>query len=250
MKVPSSNSVKWTNAGVQMGGLHHSAPALTIDVMFSKPFLYRFRFLCGYVAVGSTTLDETYQIPNINRLEDADLQNKMPYDFRIGWNETGILFSLTVSEKKQSLWCKTFHPDESDGIQICLDTRDIKDIHRASRFCHRLFFMPIGGGRDQTHPASFWLPIHRAKEHPNSIDLSQVKMQSQVSADGYQLDVFLPGKILTGFEPIEYPNLGFHFVVIDREHGNSFFLIAPPLPHDQDPSLWGTLAMVKTEEQR
>jgi len=32
-------------------------------------------------------------------------------------------------------------------------------------------------------------------------------------------------------------------VVRDREYGNSYFLAAPPLPHDQDPSLWGTLSM-------
>jgi len=216
--------------------------------MFSKPFLYRFRFPCEYVPAGTAVLDETYLLPNVSQLEGVDFQGRVSYNFRIGWNETGLFFLLTVSGKTQSLWCRTSQPDESDGIQICLDTRDIKDIHRASRFCHRLLFMPIGGGRDQAHPTAFWLPIHRAKEYPNSIDLSQLKMQSHVSADGYQLHVFLPGKILTGFDPMEHPNLGFHFVVADREYGNSYFLISPPLPHDQDPSLWGTLMMVKGTE--
>jgi hypothetical protein len=211
--------------------------------MFSKPFLYRFRFPCAY-AVAHADFDETYRLPNVQQIEDADLQSRLPYDLRVGWNETGLLFSLTVSEKKQSLWCRSTQPDESDGLQICLDTRDIKDIHRASRFCHRLLFMPIGSGRDQSQPSVMWLPIHRAKEHPNAIDLSQIKMQSKVAATGYQLTVFLPGKILTGFEPVEYPNLGFHFVVMDREYGSSYFLAAPPLPHDQDPSLWGTLTMI------
>jgi len=211
--------------------------------MFSKSLLYRFRFPCAYVAVGTPVLDETYQLPNINQMEDADQRDKLSYDFRMGWNETGLFFSLTVFGKQQSLWCRTSQPDESDGVQICLDTRDIKDIHRASRFCHRLLFMPIGGGRDQAHPVSFWLPIHRAKEHPNSIDLSQIKMQSHVTPDGYCLHVFLPGKILTGFDPTEYPNLGFHFAIMDREGGNSYFLVSPPLPHDQDPSLWGTLTL-------
>ena len=212
-------------------------------IMLSKSFLYRFRFPCEYAAPDSVALDEIYRLPNVNRLEDSDVQNKLPYDFRIGWNESGLLFSLFVTEKKQSLWCRTTQPDESDGIQICLDTRDIKDIHRASRFCHRLLFMPIGSGRDQSQPSAIWLPIHRAKEHPNPIDLAQIKMQSTVSTEGYQLNVFLPGRILTGFEPAEYSNLGFHFSVSDREHGNSYFLAAPPLPHDQDPSLWGTLSM-------
>ena len=212
--------------------------------MFSKSFLYRFRFPCQYAATDTTDLGEFYRLPHVSRLEDADLQNRLSYDFRIGWNETGLLFSLIVSEKKQSLWCRSTQPDGSDGIQMCLDTRDIKDIHRASRFCHRLLFMPVGSGRDQSRPSAAWLPIHRAKDHPNSIDLSQIRMRNKISADGYQLNVFLPGRILTGFEPSEYPSLGFHFVIVDREYGNSYFLAAPPLPHDQDPSLWGTLAMV------
>jgi hypothetical protein len=212
--------------------------------MFSKSFLYRFRFPCGYAAVG-TVLDAAYQLPNMNRIEDEDVRSRLPYDLRIGWNETGLLLALIVTGKKQSLWCRTTQADESDGIQICLDTRDIKDIHRASRFCHRLLFMPIGSGRDQSQPSALWLPIHRAKEHPSSIDLSQIKMQSKVSSEGYRLDVFLPGKVLTGFEPMDYPSFGFHFVVMDREYGNSYFLAAPPLPHDQDPSLWGSLEITK-----
>ena len=211
--------------------------------MFTKPFLYRFRFPCNYAEPG-TVLGESYQLPNVNQLDKSGLQNKLPYDFRIGWNETGLLFLLIVSGKSQSLWCRATAPDESDGIQICLDTRDIKDIHRASRFCHRLLFMPTGSGRDQSQPLAVWLPIHRAREHPNSIDLSQIKMKSDISATGYRLDVSLPGKILTGFDPSEHPNLGFHFSVSDREFGKSYLLVAPPLPHDQDPSLWGTLAMV------
>ena len=216
-----------------------------MTAMFPKPFLYRFRFPCGYVAAGVAALDETHRLPNVEQLENADMSGKLPHEFRIGWNETGLFFSLTVTGKTRSLWCKTTQPDESDGIQICLDTRDIKDIHRASRFCHRLLFMPIGGGRDHVQPTSFWLPIHRAKEHPNPIDLSQIKMQSKISTVGYRLDVFLPGKVLTGFDPAEYPNLGFHFVIMDREYGSKYFLVAPPLPHDQDPSLWGTLTMVR-----
>ena len=216
--------------------------------MFAKSFLYRFRFPCKYAPTGTLPgnpyqLDDSYQLPNVNTLEEASMQNTLPYTFRIGWNETGLIFSLVVSEKKQSLWCRAAQPEESDGIQICIDTRDIKDIHRASRFCHRLLFMPIGSGRDQSQPQAVWLPIHRAREHPNPIDVSHIKMKSKVSPTEYRLDVFLPSKILTGFDPAEYAHLGFHFALSDREYGKSYFLASPPLPHDQDPSLWATLEM-------
>jgi hypothetical protein len=217
--------------------------------MFSKRFLFRFRFPCKHVLKGWTgkggELDESYRLPNLAELETSSDQEKktQPFELRVGWNNNGFAFSLLVFNKKQRLWCRAMHPEESDGIQICLDTRDIKDIHRATRFCHRLIFLPTGNGHAQTAPGVCWLPIHRAKDHPNPIDLDKIKLHNSIESNGYRLDVWLPADVLTGYDPKEHPTLGFHFVLIDREHGNRFFLVEPPFPHDQDPSLWGTLEL-------
>ena len=62
---------------------------------------------------------------------------------------------------------------------------------------------------------------------------------------GYQLDAFLPAAALTGFDPAEHPKLGFHYLVSDRELGEQTFAISSAFPSDDDPSLWGTLEMVK-----
>jgi hypothetical protein len=212
----------------------------------SKRFLFRFNVLCRYTsATGVCGLDESYRLPDLSELEE-EAKVSPPLDLRVGWNETGIFFSLNVSGKKQHLWCRAASPEQSDGIQICLDTRNIKDIHRATRFCHRLLFLPEGNRLNEKQPAVFWLPIHRAKDHPNPIDLARLELRSRITADGYQLDAFIPGKVLTGFDPAEYPNLGFHFALLDREQGNRYFSVEPPLPHDQDPSIWGTLEMSRT----
>lgn len=217
--------------------------------MFSKRFLFRFRFSCKHIPKAWTgkgcDLDETYRLPNLAELETNSNPETVsqPFELRVGWNNTGFAFSLFVFDKKQRPWCRTMHPEESDGIQICLDTRDIKDIHRATRFCHRLIFLPTGNGHSQTAPGVFWLPIHRAKDHPNSIDLEKIKLHNRIETNGYRLDVWIPSDVLTGYDPQEHPTLGFHFVLIDREHGNKFFLVEPPFPYDQDPSLWGTLEL-------
>jgi hypothetical protein len=217
--------------------------------MFSKRFLFRFRFSCKYFPKTWTEkgidLDETYRLPNLAELETNVSQKTVsqPFELRIGWNNNGFAFSLFVFGKTQHLWCRPLHPEDSDGIQICLDTRDIKDIHRATRFCHRLLFLPTGNGHAQTLPGVFWLPIHRAKDHPNPIDLAKIKLLNFIEDGGYRLDVWIPSDVLTGYAPKEHPTLGFHFVLIDRELGNRFFLVEPPFPHDQDPSLWGTLEL-------
>lgn len=218
--------------------------------MLQKRFLFRFRFPCKFSATLWTKkgceLDESYRLPQLDTLEADGEKVALPsfYDLRIAWNHSGIAFSLIVTGKTQRPWCRQIHPEESDGLQICLDTRDVKDVHRASRFCHRLIFMPTGSGPSQSPPHIFWLPIHRAKGHPNPIDVELIKVRSTINVDGYRLDVMIPGDQLTGFEPTEHPNLGFHFALTDRELGNRYLLVEPPFPHDQDPSLWGTLELI------
>lgn len=209
-------------------------------------FFFRFRFPCRYVPPRrpekERRLDESCRLPSLSELESPDAADD-PFELRIGWNEHGLFLSLDVFGKKQRPWCRSLHPEESDGLQLCLDTRDIKDIHRASRFCHRLVVLPISERSERPVPSLFWLPIHRAKGHPNPIDLKDVRCSGRLTPDGYRLDVMIPGDVLTGFEPEEHPRWGFHFTVVDRELGNRSFPVGPPFPVDQDPSLWATLEL-------
>ncbi|MDR2172444.1 MAG: hypothetical protein LBP59_20065 [Planctomycetaceae bacterium] len=220
-------------------------------MLSQKRFLFRFKVPCGYVVSGKE-LDESYCLPDLSLLEfspDAELGAVNNFggilDFRIGWNEGGLFFAVKVSGKRQALWCKAASPNESDGLQICIDTRDVKDVHRATRFCHRLIFLPVLGDGVRSEPGVFWFPIHRAKAHPNPIDTKKIKLTNKIFSGGYELKFFVPQDILTGFDPVEYPSMGFHFVVADRELGNKYFIVEPPFPYDYDPSLWGTLALVR-----
>ncbi|MDR1291668.1 MAG: hypothetical protein LBK06_10755 [Planctomycetaceae bacterium] len=218
-------------------------------MLSQKRFLYSFTIPCGYVEFGGE-LDESYKLPDLSSIElaadavsSAGLRSGFFPDFRIGWNERGIAMAVKVSGKKQSLCCKSNSPHESDGIQICIDTRDVKDVHRATRFCHRLIFLPLINDGSRPEPCAFWLPINRAKAHPNPIDLKKIKLTNKILTNGYELKIFIPQDILTGFDPTEHSAMGFHFVVMDRELGNGYFIVEPPFPFDQDPSLWGTLTL-------
>ena len=213
--------------------------------MIPSCFLCRFQVPCFFVPTLWTSkgasLDESHRLPGFTELENPG--RKAPFELRAGWNNDGIAFSLTVFGKKQQAWCRPVHPDESDGLHLCVDTRNVHDVHRATRFCHRLALLPFGSGPNQSDPTAIWLPIHRAKGHPNPISTKLFKLLSLPAADGYRFDMMIPGNQLTGFDPEEHPLLGFHFMVIDRELGNHPFLVGPPFPHDQDPSLWGTLEL-------
>ena len=221
--------------------------------MISKRFLYHFSVPCRWVetlwTAKGTVLDESHKLPDFSSLEDAPahpLQGDV--DFRMGWNEKGLAFSLRVEGRKRLPWCRITSPDESDGIQLCIDTRDVRNVHRASRFCHRLFVLPGGNGSNFLRPAILWFPINRAKAHPNPIDVNRIKIGCQIANSMYRLDFAIPTDTLTGYEPLEYSQIGFHYYLVDKDLGNRPFLIDAPFPHNEDPSLWASMDLVKPEK--
>jgi hypothetical protein len=204
---------------------------------FSVPCLYRDTI---WSAKG-TGLDERYRLPTLAELEGR----RNLVDVRAAWNASGLAFFVLVEGKQQAPWCRATRPDDSDNFQIWIDTRDVHNVHRATRFCHRLLFLPTGGGPRCDEPVAHWMSINRAKELPRPIEPEHLEMKSKRQADGYLLEVFVPAAVLTGFDPQEHPQLGFNYAVIDRELGEYTLTVGSPMPYDEDPSLWGTLELVK-----
>ena len=90
-----------------------------------------------------------------------------------------------VQGKQQPPWCRASRPEDSDGLQLWIDTRDVHNVHRAGRFCHRFIFLPSGGGSGQTFGQS--LPINRAREPARPVRAGLLKARAS-GTDGYVLD--------------------------------------------------------------
>lgn len=185
-------------------------------------------------------LPEMCRVPSMSELDD---KGRAFADVRIGWNPEGLAISVRVEGKKQKPWCRATRPEDSDGLYLGLDTRDVHDIHRASRFCHLFGFLPVGSGRQGAHPSAALIPIPRAKELPRPIAPDLITIRSSVNSTGYAMRVMIPGTALTGFDPVEHPRLGFSYVVADREMGMQPFQGTMEFPLLSDPSLWGTLEL-------
>jgi hypothetical protein len=186
-------------------------------------------------------LEEKYRLPSFGELDGRPLFAEL----RAAWSEDGLSFTLQVSGKKQSPWCREARPEESDGLQVWIDTRETRNVHRAGRFCHRFFFLPRGAGKGLADPCADQLTINRAKEHPKSIPPGLLRVQSEKRIDGYLLASHIPATAMTGFDPVEHPRLGFSYAVIDRELGWQTFSVGPEFPFQEDPSLWGVLELVR-----
>ncbi|MGW8257572.1 MAG: hypothetical protein ACWGMZ_08815 [Thermoguttaceae bacterium] len=204
---------------------------------FSLPCLFRESI---WSAKGAG-LEERFALPSLGELEGR----KEFAQVRAAWNQTGLAFSVRVQGKSQAIWRRESKPEDSDGVQIWIDTRDVHNVHRAGRFCHRFLFLPIGAGSRANEPTAFFPAINRAKEHPRPIPRETLKVVGKKQTGGYVLDAFISGEALTGFDPQEHPRVGFTYAVVDRELGEQTLCVGSPMPYQEDPSLWATLELVR-----
>lgn len=215
------------------------------DSLLAPNFLFRFavpvryREALGRAPVGPLT--DEYRLPCFRAAE-----GKRPFaQLWAAWSEAGLGFVVDVTGKKQPIWCRDSRIEDSDGLQIWIDTRDTHNVHRATKFCHRFALLPGGGGPRLDGPSAVALAINRARESPRPAPAGSIVMQCQVRPDGYRLASFITAAALTGFDPAEHPKLGFNYVLIDRELGWQTLQLGPEYPIFEDPALWSTLELVK-----
>lgn len=214
------------------------------EPLLASTFLFRFSIPCRHYPGKWTTqgfdFGPAFVVPSFHgELNEAP----MFADFRLGWNNDGIFFSVRVQGKKQSVWCRETRIEDSDGLVLWLDTRNQKNVHRASRFCHQFAFMPLGGGRQYGEPTAKMLPINRAREEPKAVPAKLLQVRSEKRVDGYLLEGHIPSQAITGYDPEEHSKLGFTYAIIDREFGWQTFHLGSEFPFASDPSLWGMLEL-------
>lgn len=216
------------------------------DALIAPNFLFRFAVPIRYCeAIGKSAnlpWTDDHLLPCLRAVE-----GRLPYGrVYAAWHESGIAFAVDVTGKKQPVWCRDSRLEDSDGIQVWIDTRATHNIHRASRFCHRFGLLPAGGGPRSDQPMPVQLAIARAKESPRPAPAGSIRMTCRPRADGYRLEAVLTTSALTGFDPVEHPRIGFTYALVDRELGWQTFQYGPEYPFMEDPSLWGTLELSRT----
>ncbi len=188
-------------------------------------------------AKNGAVLDETYRLPAL-----AELDGERPLaDVRMAWSPAGLAWWVRVEGKHQLPWCRESRLDESDGLQVWVDTRATTNIHRASRFCHRFVFLPRGGGRSAEEPVAEQLLINRARENARPARVRELQVHSQTNESWYELSAFAPAETLGGFDPEGQPRLGFTYQVLDRERGLQTFSAGTGFPYEEDPSCWAVV---------
>lgn len=210
-------------------------------------FLFRLAYPCPFQKeIPHQEGDSLLELPPNCRVDDRARLREQPYfaDVRLAWNEQGLGVQWEVRGKDQPLVADVSRPRSSDGFSLWLDTRDTRDIHRASKYCHHFWFLPTGGGPDLDEPAAGQLKINRALQDAPHTNVGQILLRKENVRGGYRMEVFLPAATMHGFDPEVNRRLGFFYVVRDSELGEQTLGLGPEFPFWEDPSLWSTLELV------
>jgi hypothetical protein len=218
----------------------------TAPTLVPQAFWFRLAVPCWRLEEMKTRL-KARTLPEIgpsHRLPDlAGLDGKPGWaEIRAGWSEAGLMFGVRVAGPPRGNL--PFDPELAPGLDVWIDTRDSRDVHRATRFAHR-FAASMRAGR--SGPATIELTqhtIHRAQADAPRARLEPADTtRGSWSRDGWTLDWLVPASNLHGFEPESNRRLGFLAIVRDPARGEQFLGVGREFPVESDPSLWITLEL-------
>jgi hypothetical protein len=176
--------------------------------------------------------------------EGARLEGRAPWaEVRVAWNPRG----LGIVVQAQGLGDPKLAADRPEGfadVQLWVDTRDTRDVSRATRFCHR-FAAAIrlrNPGRSLVVEVS-QKPIARAIADPPMARSGQIESRAELTRNGWMLEVFLPASVLNGFDPETNRRLGFAYQVSDHVREDQFLGVGRDFPIGENPSLWSTIEL-------
>ncbi len=211
-----------------------------------SPFLFRYSIPVPHVESlprrskkRVLNLPESCSLPILRSIEDDANFG----DVRIGWNADGLGISVEVGGRSMPLACDPKRPTESDGLQIWIDTRNVQNIHRASRYCHHFCLLPASSNGKPGKPVVSQLEIARARDTAALAEQGDLKTTVEATKAGYRLEAWFPAAVLHGFDTEANPRLGFYYHLRDSELGNQFLTVDDEFPFANDPSLWSTLEL-------
>ncbi len=187
-----------------------------------------------------TKWSDAHRVPFLKALDDQEPFARVWW----GWNDDyfvaafGVRKTGPVTVDSDQWWKK-------DGIRLCIDTRDARDLKRGTRFCHLFYLLPTGGGERKNQPIVGLHKLNKAKESPPRVDPAQLRLAARVERSAYRIEVAIPTGCLNGFDPVEHPRIGIYYKIKDTQVGAQHLCASDDLGWNSDPSVWATGVLVR-----
>ncbi len=178
--------------------------------------------------------------------QTAWLDGREPWaEVRVGWNAKGLaiaveadgtLVGLTGDDQAEGLY----------GASFWVDTRDTRDVSRATRFCHRIDATLFAGSSKTSLGVTVRpRPIARAVADAPLARANLLQSAAERTKSGWRLELFLPAEALHGYDPETNRRLGFCYQVTDPTRPLELLGVGREFPIGDNPSLWSTLELVE-----
>ena len=186
-------------------------------------------------------LPDSCLLPDFGELEGRTSWARV----RVGYNASGLGVAFEVSDKVGPISPEPERAYGSDGVQVWIDTRDTRNVHRATRFCHK-FVATLTPGKGRSLEVSVaQKPIARAVADAPIAKSAAIRSKAERTLSGWRLELFFPPEVLNGFDPETNRRLGFYYQVTDPDRGDQFPGVGREFPIGEDPSLWATLLLAE-----
>ncbi|MFI5460453.1 MAG: hypothetical protein ACHRXM_33975 [Isosphaerales bacterium] len=184
-------------------------------------------------------LPESSALPDLRQLDGGSSWARV----RVGWNPGGLGIAV-LGEGVSSEQLDKDRPEGFAAAQFWVDTRDTRNVSRATRFCHRFMAeLRPGNARGQLDVKVAHLPIAQATTAPPLCSPEHFAVRAELSRSGWMLELFLPADALNGFDHELNRRLGFAYHIADYVRDDQFFTVGREFPVGENPSLWSTLEL-------
>jgi hypothetical protein len=215
--------------------------------LLPQAFWFRFAFPCARLegirqgdASGSLLgLPPECALPDLKPLENS----RRWAEVRLAWNSRGLGVTV-ISDGVAPQPLTEPRPEGFAVSQFWIDTRDTRNVSRATRFCHRFVVRldRVGSrGRLQAHLTQ--RPIARAMADAPLSRTDDLPVRAELSRAGWLFELFLPGQVLNGFDPDTNRRLGFAYQISDHTRDDQFLGVGRDFPMGENPSLWATIEL-------
>jgi hypothetical protein len=219
---------------------------MVVKPLLPQAFWFRISVPCLYVedmpgkeSSGPVVeLPESCALPSLQHIEKPASWAEV----RIGWNAQGI--GIVVLAEGVSSLQLSLRPEGFAVAHFWLDTRDTRNVSRATRFCHHFVArLEAGKVRGPLKVKVGPRPIARALAEPPAIRPELIASRAQLDRSGWRLELFLPAQVLNGFDPDTNRRLGFSYQIADFVRDDQFLGVGRDFPVGENPSLWSTLEL-------
>jgi hypothetical protein len=221
---------------------------MSAERLLPAAFWFRFAVHCPaieYIPLagqGGRLLDlpETHALPDLRQLEGETSWAQV----RVAWNPRGLGFTVLaegVSEKQLD----PARPEGFAAADFWVDTRDTRNVARATRFCHHFNAVLRRAKAPSTLDVEVrQKKIPRANADAAICDPELLSARGELFPSGWILELWLPAEAMKGFDHELNRRLGFAYKIADFVRTDQYFTVgAPEFPVAENPSLWSTLEL-------